>query len=196
MVTSQKNMVASSEIDLTPEEKVYWANRAKIAAWRTQNAQIVNDVVYELVRSASENIDNLIYSIVEKNFELTRSVSFTYRSEVFLHPNLMGGAKGARGSLDPSLREELNAALKLRKDNNSMVEDIKRLLGQCLEECTCLQDVRDVLPECIIPLTPKEIKALPRTREEGCLLTKPQHKEQFKRLEDTFFLFLGSRLLG
>lgn len=103
--------------------------------------------------------------------------------------------RGARVvDVPPAIIPQLESYL---EDKNQVERDeaiIKQLVAALLHECVNSQDIRDALPDAIVPqnlLAERE-----RTRPVGYpFQNKPRLLRQFKKYEDTIFQYAAAKLL-
>jgi hypothetical protein len=65
-----------------------------------------------------------------------------------------------------------------------------------LSKCTSPQDVRDALPDVLLPVMGSPEHLLDRTRPEMYTLTSPLHIKQFEKVKDKIYFYLATALLG
>ena len=80
-------------------------------------------------------------------------------------------------SLDPSLNDRMKSLVKTRDLIKTHRQKSRQIITKLLRHCHTIQDLRDALPDCLLPALP-DLKHTERTREEGWPLLDGKHNEK------------------
>lgn len=110
-------------------------------------------------RRIARNLDELH----KQNQEATGQQldGFMFEGKFYRHSNAAAGG-GKRSTIHLSLWPKMEDVI---RDTNQITEDrrnIEQVLFRLIEPCHCLQHVRDAIPECIVDITPVEVRELHR----------------------------------
>lgn len=157
-------------------------------------AQLCQQIMEDLFKADKARLQRrLSRALAEVEGEASNS-AFHYKGKTFF----VTGLPAVRGAhvidVPPTIIPQLESYL---EDKNQVERDeaiIKQLVAALLHECEDFQDIRDALPDAIVPqiiLAEKE-----RTRQAGYpFQTNPRLLRQFKKYEDVIFQYAAAKLL-
>lgn len=117
-------------------------------------------------RRLEKNVDRLVNLHMKETG--TTTPGFIYAGRVFRRSDFLRGKLGF-SSLATSLEHEAERHLEDERSIEEQMQQITQSLGPALRPCVTLQDIRDVLPDCIGALF-SNLERLTRTREPGWTL--------------------------
>ena len=157
-------------------------------------AQLCQQIMEDLFKADKARLQRrLSRALAEVEGEASNS-AFHYKGKTYF----VTGLPAVRGAhvidVSPTIIPQLESYL---EDKNQVERDeaiIKQLVAALLHECEDFQDIRDALPDAIVPqniLAEKE-----RTRPAGYpFQTNPRLLRQFKKYEDVIFQYAAAKLL-
>ena len=157
-------------------------------------AQLCQQIMEDLFKADKARLQRrLSRALAEVEGEASNS-AFHYKGKTYF----VTGLPAVRGAhvidVPPTIIPQLESYL---EDKNQVERDeaiIKQLVAALLHECEDFQDIRDALPDAIVPqniLAEKE-----RTRSAGYpFQTNPRLLRQFKKYEDVIFQYAAAKLL-
>lgn len=168
--------------------------RKSIDAFRYKKRQYI---VKGLMGTQMNYLNNLRYNIIQKNTELTLKDGFFYRGQWYTNstakvPQKVMQASSIHESLLPEIQELEKQLREFNADKVSFNQGIGLLLGKCFNP----QDIRDALPEVLVPLMDSPEHLLDRTRPELYTLTSDLHIKQFEKVKEKIYFYLATALLG
>lgn len=166
-----------------------------IATQSTWAATTLDIVITRLFKAERNRLAKNRFSIVKENQKLMNGIDgFIYQGRVFseLDPSIQ--AKGTKGNLALSLVPQMEEYLKDERKIDYEQGRVKQALGLLIVDCTNMQDMRDVFPDCLVDTIP-ELSKLNRTREEAYnLLDKPRQYKQYMKLRPLIEMYSVSKL--
>ena len=157
-------------------------------------AQLCQQIMEDLFKADKARLQRrLSRALAEVEGEASNS-AFHYKGKTYF----VTGLPAVRGAhvidIPPTIIPQLESYL---EDKNQVERDeaiIKQLVAALLHECEDFQDIRDALPDAIVPqniLAEKE-----RTRPAGYpFQTNHRLLRQFKKYEDVIFQYAAAKLL-
>ena len=157
-------------------------------------AQLCQQIMEDLFKADKARLQRrLSRALAEVEGEASNS-AFHYKGKTYF----VTGLPAVRGAhvidVPPTIIPQLESYL---EDKNQVERDeafIKQLVAALLHECEDFQDIRDALPDAIVPqniLAEKE-----RTRPAGYpFQINPRLLRQFKKYEDVIFQYAAAKLL-
>lgn len=128
------------------------------------------ELVDALVAKLREPEDRGLKSSADRLVHLHREATNTdvmgciYNGAVFRHSNAPPG-KIIYPGLDRSLYHEADHHIARERKLTSDLQMIRQALLSLVRSCVDKQDLRDVLPECLVHLASPELARIPRTRD-------------------------------
>lgn len=154
-------------------------------------------IVKGLMTPQMNYLNNLRYNIVQKHTELTLSDGFYYKG--LFHTNTTAKvptSKMKQDAIHDSLLPEMQEYERQIKEFNADKVSFDQGFSLLLSKCTCPQDVRDTLPDILLPVMGSPEHLLDRTRPEMYTLNSPLHIKQFEKVKDKIYFYLATALLG
>lgn len=167
------------------------SNQPKSLSVRAQLCQRIMEDLFMADKARLQR--RLSRALAEVEGETTNS-AFHYKGKTYF----VTGALVTRGArvvdVPPAIIPQLESYL---EDKNQVERDeaiIKQLVAALLHECKTSQDIRDALPDAIVPQNIMAEKE--RTRPAGYpFQTNPRLLRQFKKYEDVIFQYAAAKLL-
>lgn len=153
-------------------------------------------VLKGLMTPQMDYLNNLRYSIITKHVEKTHTDGFYHRG--VWYTNFSGQAPATslqKQSIHESLLPEIFDYERLIKDFNADKVSIEQGISLLLREAKAPQDIRDALPEVLLPVMGSPEHLLQRTRPELYTLTSELHKKQFEKVMEKIYFYLATALL-
>lgn len=157
-------------------------------------AQITQQIIHDLYAPELRRLQQKLKDVLSKIDAPSNEVVYHYKGERFL---VTGEAVKARGypvvemppHIIPHLEEYLADEAQVHRDESI----IKQLIAALLSECETEQDIRDALPECLIPTS--YLSQYERTRPPGYpFQNNPRLHKQFVKYEDVIFQYAAAKL--
>lgn len=167
------------------------SNQPKSLSVRAQFCQRILDDLFMADKARLQR--RLSRALAEVEGETTNS-AFHYKGKTYF----VTGVPAMRGArvvdVPPAIIPQLESYL---EDKNQVERDaaiIRQLVVALLHECENSQDIRDALPDAIVPQNIMAEKE--RTRPAGYpFQTNPRLLRQFKKYEDVIFQYAAAKLL-
>ena len=167
------------------------SNQPKSLSVRAQLCQRIMEDLFMADKARLQR--RLSRALAEVEGETTNS-AFHYKGKTYF----VTGEPAMRGArvvdVPPAIIPQLESHL---EDKNQVERDeaiIKQLVAALLHECETSQDIRDALPDAIVPQNIMAEKE--RTRPAGYpFQSNPRLLRQFKKFEDAIFQFAAAKLL-
>ncbi len=159
--------------------------------------QIIDAIIEELFKPDTRRLANWIDQLCNRNQEISRETcnGFIYGG-VFYRRSTVEGMIPNKRSIHSSLGGDMDIYC---RDQSLMLNDkafIRQGLFMVLEPCQTDQDIRDALPECLIPCCSGNLGYLPR-QNEACFTIKdnPRAARQFAKIFPTMEIYAAARLI-
>lgn len=167
------------------------SNQPKSLSVRAQLCQRIMEDLFMADKARLQR--RLSRALAEVEGETTNS-AFHYKGKTYF----VTGEPAMRGArvvdVPPTIIPQLESYL---EDKNQVERDetiIKQLVAALLHECKTSQDIRDALPDAIVPQNIMAEKE--RTRPAGYpFQSNPRLLRQFKKYEDAIFQYAAAKLL-
>lgn len=148
----------------------------------TNSHEWIDKIIAKLFEAEDRYSDNLIAELNRQNSEVKKQqfVGFMHMGQRFVlreyRPRFSAARRGHRGihalpTLAFSLLEPASHFMKYQTRVDLDKSQIKQLLFGLLHQCNTLQEIRDTLPECLVPLVP-EVAGLSRFIQDPCFLIR------------------------
>lgn len=154
-------------------------------------------IVKGLMAPQMNYLNNLRYNIIKKHSELTLTDGFYYKG--FFHTNTTAKVpqgKMKQDAIHDSLLPEMQEYDRQIKEFNADKVLFDQGFSLLLSKCSNPQDVRDALPDILLPVMGSPEHLLDRTRPEMYTLSSPLHIQQFEKVKDKIYFYLATALLG
>jgi hypothetical protein len=124
---------------------------------------MIQHMMQKLFVAEDRRITKALDVLIKQNQEATGMLSdgFMYQGKFYRHSNAAAGG-GARTTLDLSLWPQMERLLQEKEEIELDRRQIEQVLFRLIEPCANLQHVRDAVPDCIIDITPAEVRELGR----------------------------------
>jgi len=164
--------------------------KTREALWDEEKNEYVREIVALLLEPDTQKYHNELDRIHRENFQALAE-KFVFE---WVNPRRTGVVRLFGHVLIPSLVPQYEQAYLLGKTLEFDRKIFKQFLTKLLKPCQSQQDVRDVLPECLVQLL--SIRHLPRTRDPAYTLKdKPALLREFKRMLVKFETYYAMRFL-
>lgn len=157
----------------------------------------IKKIAEGLFKAEERRLETIRDQLVASNKELYPNQphdGFTYQGKVYDTSNLVRGVR-TRVSLHLSLVYQMDKYL---KDVEQIWGDryyISQILFLMLQPCNSLQEIRDVLPNCLVDTLP-ELQGFQRTREEAFTITSNiRYERQYRKALARMEFYATARLL-
>lgn len=169
----------------SPRPKVY----------TSPSAAMITQVRKYLFGKDENRLAKRIIALVQENHRLGGARDgFIYEGVYYSDLITRAKSKGQRGSMMPELRTQMLDYLEDTKQVNQDRENVEQILSLVLLTCHTKQDVRDALPEELVPLIPF-LQGYQRTREEGWNLKTEREQRQYAKYRPLIDIYLVARLM-
>ena len=167
------------------------SNQPKSLSVRAQLCQRIMEDLFMADKARLQR--RLSRALAEVEGETTNS-AFHYKGKTYF----VTGEPAMRGArvvdVPPAIIPQLESYL---EDKNQVERDeaiIKQLVAALLHECENSQDIRDALPDCIVPANIMQERE--RSRPVGYPFdSNPRLKRQLDKYHDTIFQYAAAKLL-
>ena len=167
------------------------SNQPKSLSVRAQLCQQIMEYLFKADKARLQR--RLSRALAEVEGEASNS-AFHYKGKTYF----VTGQPAVRGAhvvdVPPTIIPQLESYL---EDKNQVERDeavIKQLVAALLHECENSQDIRDALPDAVVP--PNVLAEKERTRPAGYpFQNNPRLLRQFKKYEDVIFQYAAAKLL-
>ena len=158
-------------------------------------AQITQQIIHDLYAPELRRLQQKLKDVLSKIDAPSDEVVYHYKGERFLVTG--EEVKTPRGypvvemplHIIPHLEEYLADEAQVCRDELI----IKQLIAALLSECESEQDIRDALPECLVPAT--YLSQYERTRPPGYpFQNNPRLHKQFVKYEDVIYQYAAAKL--
>ena len=156
-------------------------------------AQLCQQIMEDLFKADKARLQRRLSRALAEVEGEASNAAFHYKGKTYF----VTGEPAMRGArvidVPPAIIPQLESYL---EDKNQVERDeaiIKQLVAALLHECENFQDIRDALPDVVVPqiLAEKE-----RTRPAGYpFQNNPRLLRQFKKYEDVIFQYAAAKLL-
>lgn len=160
---------------------------------------IIQPLMNKLFEPEGRRLQTWIDQLCKKNAEiknLVEPVGFMYSGRWYRPSHQLRPGKYPKVQLHISLWPEIS---NLHRDIGIVKNDkqfIGQTLAQLLARCNDLQDVRDTLPECLVPFADDWITSFARTRPEAFTIEGNERAlRQYERVLPKMEVYSMSRLL-
>lgn len=125
-----------------------------------------NTVSKRIVSHDGDRLVNILREIHDTNQMLqnTNVVGFMYQATMFHVDGQQPTAGATKIVLHPTLMDRMVEFVEKRKKTQRDMDMIRQCLITLFHSCTTYQDIRDVIPDCVLQFVP-EVQNLSRTRE-------------------------------
>lgn len=163
-------------------------------------------------KSLGASIDKIVRAIFEKEDKRTEqyelqmvkrnreaqgkhSDGFFYAGNFHSDLELSLRAKGIKTTLHPNLMGDMDLHYQQKREVDFDKVRVKQALALLLNDCRCLQDIRDALPNSLATVV-EGTSSLERTRPEGYTLENSERgKRQYQKLRDKIEFYMAMKLL-
>ena len=162
--------------------------------------KILDFLVDTLTQGESRRLTAELLDLDRQNREITRSghEGFMFMGDEFVPPNArILRSKGVPAvMLDSSLHTRMSAFIADRVTLKNDKHQIKQVLFKLAWQATTAQEARDVLPECVVNLSPESFHNLSRQMNEGFLIRNDQRAmAQYEKVKPKIEYYAAIRLL-
>lgn len=159
--------------------------------------ELIDRILFDLFSAEERRLEGVKTALVKKNqtyYPDKPHDGLIFYGETFDLPDLVRGAR-TRVTLNRALESEMNAFI---KDRNEIEHD-KRIIGQILlallKPCTSPTDIRNTLPEFLLPSIP-EYKGLRRTDEPAWSISHDARMmRQYEKILPKMEFYSAARML-
>ena len=156
------------------------------------------DILKKLFEGEQKRLDRFLDEIILANDRLNnrpRSVGFLYNGDFYKKSGSISPMHGERVPLHFDLFNQMREYL---VDSSKVVADINKInqmVHRILKGCTTEQDLRDVLPECLVNLS-TELPKLKRCRQEAfTLIGDIRAQKQYALIKPLIEFYYASRMM-
>jgi hypothetical protein len=155
-------------------------------------------VLFEAERRRLQNwIDKLTRANQEANTN-PKLEGFLYEG-VYYRPSWIGRGVWPHGALHHSLADDMRVFLKDKKSVDDDERFIRQTLFALLYPCKNNQDIRDTLPECLLPVIAVPgigLASLSRTRQPACTIEgNARALRQYEKILPKIELYTAARMM-
>lgn len=162
----------------------------------------IDAIVNQLFAAEDRRIDKMIEELNRKNSDIKKKVffGFMHLGQRFV-PKVHSQNRAATWrqplpTLAFALNDEANAFLADVKKVRLDEEQIRQILFKLLYPAKTLQDVRDALPECLVPLAPHVSKMKRQDNEPAWTIRNDERAlRQYKKILPKIEMYAMSRLI-
>lgn len=159
--------------------------------------EIVDDIIKTLFAADDRRLTGWTDRLIAKNEEAMGKDNihcFIYNGEFYRQSNVRGFIQ-YRPALDYSLWPEMDQLLTDKKAVERDRAFVRQALVALLEDCHCLQDIRDTLPDCIGECMP-QLQGVDRTRPALFTITNnPRAQRQVAKIMPKLELYSVARMM-
>jgi hypothetical protein len=159
---------------------------------------VIETIIAKLFNPDDRRLKHWVDKLDGQNRELRQDntlLGFLYLGRYFRPSHVEGKDPMGVKPCHPDLYSKIEAYLSDEKLVDSDKQFLRQGLYTLLDPCQSLQDVRDTLPECLVPFLP-EIKDIDRDREPGFTLEgNPRGARQFEKLRDKLEAYAVSGII-
>lgn len=160
---------------------------------------LVERLIDKLFGPEQRRLDGMLKTLNQENKEASDSFidGFLYKGEFFLPKSgslTVAGRGRAKSVLHLSLHGRMQDWLVDRQGIEDDMAFVKQGLMQLLRPCKTTKEIRNTLPEALIPLAP-ELAPIPREDEPGCSIRDDERAmRQFQKILPKLEAYSVSRL--
>lgn len=191
----QKSMVDYGVNPMRPTIRTHQAILARKSGDQFR-ADIIIKIIASLCEPDANRLYNLRVNIIARHCILTGTDSFYTQGEIWSNIQGLPQKVLQKRPIHESLKEELHELIKQRNQLKADREKLKQGLAVIIRSLDTHEEVRDALPDLLLPFMDSTTAVLPRTRPELYTLTQEIWKQQYKKTEELIYFYLGSRLLS
>ena len=124
---------------------------------------IISNIIQVLFSAEERRFQKEIDRLHDQNLEVSRANldGFMFQGRFYRHSNSAAGT-GHRRTLHLDLWPNMQAHLRDREKVELDKQQIKQVLFRLIDPCSCLQHIRDAIPDCIADTLPESIRSLDR----------------------------------
>lgn len=156
----------------------------------------VETVLKNLMNTDMLRIKAIRDDLIRRNNVLTNSDAFYHRGQIYTLNTQVGYKPLTKHPIHPSLRDEMFEYEKQIQEFKNDKVILEQGLGVLVRNAMEAQDIRDALPDILLPCMGSPEHLMDRTRPELYTLTSELHRHQYEKTLDKIYFYLGSRLLG
>ncbi len=159
--------------------------------------ELIKSILDQLFVAEWRRLDKSIERLNQQNNEINgvSEIGFILDGMFFRSKETTLG-KGDQRVLAKSLEEDGKLFLQDKKTITTDQQMIKQSLVHLLKSCKTEQDIRDTLPECVIPLLPLSVRTLSRTRETAFTINDNERaKYQYGLVYPRIEFYSAARLI-
>ena len=163
----------------------------------------INLITRKLFDAETRRLNNKIEELNRRNSEIKKKsfFGFIHLGQHYVPESCKVQAQVMRRQLAPTL------AFELSNEANSFLSDVRKVeldkeqiqqtLFKLLYPAESLQDIRDSLPECLVPLAPEVVSCLSRQRSEPTWAIRNDERavKQYMKILPKIEMYAMSRLL-
>ena len=157
-------------------------------------AQLTEGIISGLFQPDSDRLQRRLSRTLTEVSGTVPNTAFHYKGKTYF----VDGNTAIRGAqvvdVPPTLVPQLEAYLQDRAQVEKDRDIIRQLVAALLQECENSQDIRDALPDCIVPANIMQERE--RSRPVGYPFdSNPRLKRQLDKYHDTIFQYAAAKLL-
>lgn len=161
--------------------------------WSVSRYEIILSIVEKLTATEAKHLSGLATKLLDAHKEhYPKDLGFVVDNQVFGDYSNGVSRHSLWFELMPEGRKLKSATEALEQD----MEYLKQAFSVLFRKCKTLQDMRDAVPDALIPYCSPAFTKFKRTREEGwCMTDDDRQIEKFKKLKAKIFEHVANRML-
>lgn len=158
----------------------------------------IDGMLKRLMDSDVKRINRMVDEIIVEHRKLTGTDGFYHKGQIY--GNVMGVSQSSPAMQKQPIHESLRERMfEYDRQLAELVKDrdiLRQGLGVLIRRANTPQEIRNALPDLLLPVMDSPEHLLDRTEPEMHTLTSQIHRIQYERTLDKIYFYLGSRLLG